>query len=106
MVSENQQTGVLRFPAQTKKGANPRKGRDHPWTTHNTLIELDIALQKAGYTVRPEESGLLPIEWNGRPLCRVTEGGGIRFRTDDTTDPAAEVARAGSQTLPVWSGST
>ena len=62
-------------------------------TQHTYFAELKLALQKAGYTVQPVEDGLLPIEWNDRRLCQVTESGGIRFRTDDTTDPAAEVAR-------------
>ena len=75
-------------------------------TQHTYFAELKLALQKAGYTVQPVEDGLLPIEWNDRRLCQVTESGGIRFRTDDTTDPAAEWLEAGSQILPVWSGST
>lgn len=62
-------------------------------TQHTYFAELKLALQKAGYTVQPVEDGLLPIEWNDRRLCQVTESSGIRFRTDDTTDPAAEVAR-------------
>ena len=62
-------------------------------TQHTYFAELKLALQKAGYTVQPVEDGHLPIEWNDRRLCQVTESGGIRFRTDDTTDPAAEVAR-------------
>ena len=62
-------------------------------TQHTYFAELKLALQKAGYTVQPVEDGLLPIEWNDRRLCQVTESSGIRFRTDDTTDPATEVAR-------------
>lgn len=62
-------------------------------TQHTYFAELGIALQKAGYTVQPEKSGVMPVEWNGCPLCRVTEDGGIRFRRDDTADPAAEAAR-------------
>lgn len=62
-------------------------------TQHTYFSELKLALQKAGYTVQPVEDGLLPIEWNVRRLCQVTESSGIRFRTDDTTDPAVEVAR-------------
>ena len=62
-------------------------------TQHTYFAELKLALQKAGYTVQPVEDGLLLIGWNDRRLCQVTESGGIRFRTNDTTDPAAEVAR-------------
>ena len=61
-------------------------------TQHTYFAELKLALQKAGYTVQAVEDGHLPIEWNDRRLCQVTESGGIRFRTDDTTDPAAEAA--------------
>ena len=63
-------------------------------TQHTYFAELKLALQKAGYTVQAVEDGHLPIEWNDRRLCQVTESGGIRFRTDDTTDPAAEAARS------------
>ena len=62
-------------------------------TQHTYFAELKLALQKADYSVQPVEDGLLPIEWNDRRLCQVTESGDIRFRTDDTTDPVAEVAR-------------
>ncbi len=48
-------------------------------TQHTYFVELKLALQKAGYTVQPVEDSLLPIEWNGRRLCQVTESGGIRF---------------------------
>lgn len=62
-------------------------------TQHTYFAELKLALQKAGCTVQPVEDSLLPIEWNGRRLCQVTESGGIRFRTDDITAPEAEMAR-------------
>lgn len=62
-------------------------------TQHTYFAELELVLQKADYSVRPVEDGLLPIEWNDRRLCQVTENGDIRFRMDDITDPAAEVAR-------------
>ena len=33
-----------------------------------------------GLCPRPvEEDGLLPVEWNGRILCRVTESGAVRY---------------------------
>lgn len=62
-------------------------------TQHTYFAELKLALQKASYTVQPVEDRLLPIEWNGRRLCQVTESGGIRFRTDDITAPEAEMTR-------------
>lgn len=61
-------------------------------TQHTYFAELGIVLRKAGYTVHPEEEGLLPIEWNGRPLCRAAESGGIRYRQSDLLDADAEQA--------------
>ena len=75
-------------------------------TQHTYFAELKLALQKAGYTVQPVEDGLLPIEWNDRRLCQVTESGGIRFRTMILQTLQQKWLEAGSQILPVWSGST
>ena len=50
-------------------------------TQHTYFAELGIALQKAGYTVQPEKSGVMPVEWNGCPLCRVTEEAFACFTT-------------------------
>ena len=61
-------------------------------TQHTYFEELGIVLRKAGYTVHPEEDGLLPVEWNDRPLCRIDESGGIRYRQGDLADPDAEQA--------------
>lgn len=41
--------------------------------------ELGIALRREGFPVLPEQGGLLPVEWDGAPLCRVTEGAGVRY---------------------------
>mgnify|MGYP007134718598 CR=1 FL=1 len=94
MVSEINRPGFFVFRRQMKRALKPRKGRNqngqHP---AHLFAELKLALQKADYSVQPVEDGLLPIEWNDRRLCQVTESGDIRFRTDDTTDPVAEVAR-------------
>ena len=39
--------------------------------------ELSFALRRRELLPRPvEEDGLLPVEWNGRVLCRVTEAAG------------------------------
>ena len=98
--------GFFVFRRKGKRALSPGKdGIRMDNTQHTYFAELKLALQKADYSVQPVEDGLLPIEWNDRRLCQVTESGDIRFRTDDTTDPAAEVARGRSQTLPVWSGS-
>ena len=42
--------------------------------------ELSYALRRRELLPRPlEEDGLLPVEWNGRILCRVTESGAVRY---------------------------
>ena len=42
--------------------------------------ELSYALRRRELLPRPvEEDGLLPVEWNGRALCRVTERGAARY---------------------------
>lgn len=58
------------------------------------FLELRTVLQQEDYTVLPEQDGCLPVEWNDRPLCRITIGGGIRFRPDDILDPNTGVALA------------
>lgn len=55
--------------------------------------ELTICLRQAGFTVLPEENGVLPIEWNGKPLCRITDGGNIRYRREDMVNLNTELAR-------------
>lgn len=45
--------------------------------------EVGIHLTRAGYTVRPMEHGLLPLEWNGASLCRITAGGGAQYRAEE-----------------------
>ena len=42
--------------------------------------ELSYALRRRELLPRPvEEDGLLPVEWNGRILCRVTDESIVRF---------------------------
>ena len=42
--------------------------------------ELSYALRRRELLPRPvEEDGLLPVEWDGRILCRVTESGAVRY---------------------------
>ncbi len=45
--------------------------------------ELTLNLQHEGFTVGPEEDGRLPVELEGRPLCRSTEEGGVRYLKGD-----------------------
>lgn len=48
--------------------------------------ELAFHLRQEGFTVLAEEDGVLPVEWNGKPLYRVTEAGGIRYRQQDMAE--------------------
>ena len=42
--------------------------------------KLSYALRRRELLPRPvEEDGLLPVEWNGCILCRVTERGAVRY---------------------------
>ena len=42
--------------------------------------KLSYALRRRELPPRPmEEDGLLPVEWDGRILCRVTESGAVRY---------------------------
>lgn len=54
--------------------------------------ELSIRLQREGFTPQPEEEGLLPVEWNGSPLCWISESGCVRYRPEEVNagrmDPA------------------
>ena len=48
-------------------------------TKETYFEELSYALRRRELLPRPlEEDGLLPVEWNGRILCRVTESGVVR----------------------------
>ena len=49
-------------------------------TKETYFEELSYALRRRELLPRPvEEDGLLPVEWNGRILCRVTERGAARY---------------------------
>lgn len=45
--------------------------------------EVGIHLAREGFAVREQQDGLLPIEWNGSSLCRITAGGGAQFRREE-----------------------
>ena len=45
--------------------------------------EVGIHLAREGFSVREQKDSLLPIEWNGAPLCRIASGGGAQFRRDE-----------------------
>ena len=49
-------------------------------TKETYFEELSYALRRRELLPRSlEEDGLLPVEWNGRILCRVTESGAVRY---------------------------
>ena len=49
-------------------------------TAKTYFEELSYALRRRELLPRSlEEDGLLPVEWNGRILCRVTESGAVRY---------------------------
>ena len=45
--------------------------------------EVGIHLAREGFSVQEQRNGLLPVEWNGAPLCRITAGGGAQFRREE-----------------------
>ena len=51
--------------------------------------EVGIHLAREGFSVKKPQNGLLPIEWNGAPLCRITAGGGAQFRRDELEPESA-----------------
>ncbi|MFQ9916316.1 MAG: hypothetical protein ACLRWQ_07900 [Flavonifractor plautii] len=60
--------------------------------------KLSYALRRRELLPRPvEEDGLLPVEWNGCILCRVTERGAVRY--DPTWVDTGQAQR------PPWLGS-
>lgn len=61
-------------------------------TRNGYFAELCIRLQKEGFTTQPPKDGLLPVQWNGRPLCRITESGSIRYRQQDMIDVDTQLA--------------
>jgi len=55
--------------------------------------ELALNLQKEGFTVKLEEDGLLPVELEGRQLCRIVKNGGVRYREKDIAGKALALER-------------
>lgn len=49
--------------------------------------ELHIALTREGFTSQLEQGELLPVEWGGLPLCRITADGGVRYWQEDVATP-------------------
>ena len=49
--------------------------------------ELHIALTRERFTSQPKQGELLPVEWGGLPLCRITADGGVRYWQEDVATP-------------------
>ena len=54
--------------------------------------EVSIRLTRAGFAVLAERDGLLPVEWNGASLCRITAGGGAQYRAEELEPEGANEA--------------
>ena len=54
--------------------------------------ELRTALHREGFVPQPEQDELLPVEWDGLPLCRITADGSVRYWQEDVATPERERA--------------
>ena len=54
--------------------------------------EMTLRLNDEGYAAGKPQDGLLPVEWHGEPLCRVTSGGGVQFRESELERDGAREA--------------
>ena len=54
--------------------------------------ELAGNLQHKGFTVGPEEDGLLPVELDGQRLCLAMDTGGVRYRKEDVLGDSRSAA--------------
>lgn len=54
--------------------------------------ELGIVLGRSGFTTQPEQDGPLPVEYEGRRLCRVNADGSVFYNQDDVTTLDREAA--------------
>ena len=61
-------------------------------TQNQYFSELALRLRQVGFTALPQENGLLPVEWDGRPLCLITSDGSVRYRPEDIEGPDRELA--------------
>ncbi len=67
--------------------------------------EVGRTLRRGGFEVRGvDEEGLLPVRWQGQPLCRVAEEG-VRYRSDDVSQPdRAAALREAVRTVETTAG--
>ena len=61
--------------------------------------ELTAVLKREGFTPLPERNSRIPVEWMGRPLCRIAEDAEIRYRREDVDSAGAERACAEAMDL-------
>ena len=54
--------------------------------------EVALRLARKGYAVKEQKDGLLPVEWNGASLCRITAGGGAQYRDEELEPDGAAKA--------------
>ena len=54
--------------------------------------ELGIVLGRSGFTTQPEQDGPLPVEYEGRRLCRVNADGSVFYNQDDVATLDREAA--------------
>ena len=54
--------------------------------------ELRNALHREGFSPQPEQDEVLPVKWDGLPLCRITSDGGVRYWQEDVSTPERERA--------------
>ena len=54
--------------------------------------ELRRVLQREGFTTQAVQDGLLPVEWDGYPLCQICEGASTRYTHTDVDTPEREQA--------------
>lgn len=66
--------------------------------------ELRRVLQREGFTTQAVQDGLLPVEWDGHPLCQISEGASTRYTHTNVDTPERELAcqRATDLSCMVW----
>lgn len=53
------------------------------------LGEVCACLHRAGFETTQIEDSQIPVEWNGAPLCRITNKGSVFYRQEDANTPQA-----------------
>lgn len=74
--------------------------------------EVGLRLREAGFGAGPPEDAVLPIGWQGIPLCRIGPGGGVTFKPEvreseelaPQLDKAVCIARTTAQYIGIMEG--